>query len=163
MLADPRNESLIAHQWWGNMVTCASWNQFWLNEGFASFLAASYMEHRFGKAEYEKAVSRWRARHDKLKADGKDKPLVFPDWDKSSADDRAVVYQKGAYVLHLLREQLGEDVFWRGLRDYTRKHFGTSVVTQDFQAAMEHASGQSLDAFFDEWVYPSKPQSVPLL
>ena len=162
VLADPRQESLIAHeaahQWWGNMVTCASWNHFWLNEGFANFLAATYMEHRFGKAEYQKSVDRWRARHEKLKVDGKDKPLVFPNWDKPTSDDRAVVYQKGAYVLHLLREKLGEDVFWRGMRDYTRKHFGASVVTQDFQAAMERSSGKQLDAFFDEWVYPKNPR-----
>lgn len=159
VLADPRKGSLIAHeaahQWWGNMVTCHDWNEFWLNEGFANFLAATYMEHRYGKAEYEKAVSRWRSRYERLKADGKDKPLVFPDWNKPTADDRAVVYQKGAYVLHLLRIELGEDIFWRGLRQYTRKHFGSSVTTRDFQAAMELASGRQLDAFFDEWAYPN--------
>ncbi|MEO6364613.1 MAG: M1 family metallopeptidase [Luteimonas sp.] len=162
VLADPRNESLIAHeaahQWWGNMVTCARWNEFWLNEAFANFLAATYMEHRFGKAEYEKSVSRWRVRHQKLKAEGKDKPLLFPDWNKPTSDDRAVVYQKGAYVLHLLRMQLGEDVFWRGIRDYTRKHFGTSVTTRDFQAAMEKSAGKPLDKFFDAWVYSSDPR-----
>lgn len=159
VLADPHNESLIAHeaahQWWGNMVTCARWNEFWLNEAFANFLAATYMEHRFGKVEYEKAVSRWRARHQKLKAEGKDKALVFPDWKKPTSDDRAVVYQKGAYVLHLLRAQLGEDIFWRGIRDYTRTHFGSSVTTRDFQTAMEQSAGKPLDTFFDAWVYSS--------
>uniref|UniRef100_UPI00289E5582 M1 family aminopeptidase n=1 Tax=Stenotrophomonas sp. TaxID=69392 RepID=UPI00289E5582 len=70
-----------------------------------------------------------------------------------SADDRAVVYRKGAYVLHLLRGELGEAVFWRGLRAYTVANDGRSVVTADFQRAMEKAAGHSLQPFFDEWVY----------
>ncbi|MGH8076746.1 MAG: M1 family aminopeptidase, partial [Lysobacter sp.] len=84
---------------------------------------------------------------------GKDRPLVYPDWNTPSGDDRAVVYQKGAYVLHLLREQLGERVFWRGIRAYTRANFGRSVVTADFQVAMERAAGRPLTQFFHEWVY----------
>ncbi|RDZ27809.1 M1 family metallopeptidase [Lysobacter silvisoli] len=161
VLGDRRDESLIAHetahQWWGNLVTCRDWTQFWLNEGFANFLAASYMEQRFGRDEYLKQVDGWRRRYERLKEAGKDKPLVFPDWDKPSGDDRAVVYQKGAYVLHLLREDLGEAAFWNGLREYTRAHRGASVTSQDFQRAMEQASGRDLSAFFANWVYPAAP------
>ena len=165
VLADRRDESLIAHeaahQWWGNLITCREWTHFWLNEGFANFLAASYMEQRFGRDEYLKQVEGWKRRYEKLKETGKDKPLVFADWDKPSADDRAVVYQKGAYVLHLLREELGEAAFWNGLREYTRAHRGTAVVSQDFQRSMELASGRSLSTFFATWVYPSATATAP--
>lgn len=161
VLADRRDESLIAHeaahQWWGNLVTCRDWGHFWLNEGFANFLAATYMEQRFGREDYLKQVEGWKRRYEKLKETGKDKPLVFPDWDKPSGDDRAVVYQKGAYVLHLLREELGDALFWHGLREYTRAHRGSAVVSQDFQRSMEQVSGRDLSAFFATWVYPAAP------
>jgi aminopeptidase N len=64
-----------------------------------------------------------------------------------------LVYQKGAYVLHLLRERLGERLFWKGIRQYTRKYFGKSVTTADFQTEMERATGKNLSDFFSQWVY----------
>ena len=84
---------------------------------------------------------------------GKDRSLVFPDWNRPTADDRTLVYDKGAYVVHLLREELGEQVFWKGMRQYTQKYFGKSVVTSDFQREMERASKKDLKDFFDKWVY----------
>lgn len=142
-----------AHQWWGNRVTCASWEHFWLNEGMANFMTAAYLQQAQGEAAYQAQVQGWRARLDALRGKGADHALVYASWDAPSADDRAVVYRKGAYVLHLLRGELGEAAFWRGLRDYTRAHDGRSVVTADFQRAMEKAAGRSLQQFFDEWVY----------
>jgi aminopeptidase N len=88
---------------------------------------------------------------------GHDRSLVFPDWNRPTAADRTLVYRKGAYVLHLLREELGERAFWDGLRRYTRTYFGTSVTTEDFQHAMEQSSGRDLAAFFAKWVYLTKP------
>ncbi|WP_223807349.1 M1 family metallopeptidase [Montanilutibacter psychrotolerans] len=157
VLAAQERQTLIAHeaahQWWGNLVTCRDWTHFWLNEGFATFLAATWMQQRFGDRAYEEAVARWRARVEKLDADGRDRALVFADWSAPTGDDRAVVYTKGAYVLHLLRTELGEAAFWKGIGDYTRKHQGGSVVTRDFQQAMEASSGRDLSAFFERWVY----------
>jgi aminopeptidase N len=156
VLEKPENESLIAHelahQWWGNMVTCRDWGHFWLNEGFANFMAAAYMQHRFGDTAYRERVDAWKRRVEKLRESGKDHALVYAAWNKPSADDRAVVYQKGAYVLHLLREELGERAFWRGIRAYTRAYYGHSVVTADFRTAMERASGRDLAGFFARWV-----------
>jgi aminopeptidase N len=143
----------FAHQWWGNMVTCRDWNHFWLNEGIATFIAAAYMEHRFGREVYLREIEGYRASYEKVKAKGKDKSLVFPDWLHPTSDDRTLVYDKGAYVMHLLREEMGERVFWNGLRIFTRRHFGKSVVTTDFVAAMEEAQGKSLKEFFAKWVY----------
>jgi aminopeptidase N len=143
----------LAHQWWGNMVTCADWTHFWLNEGFATFMAAAYSEHRFGRSAYERALESSSARYEKVRAAGHDRSLVFPEWNRPSADDRTLVYHKGAYALHLLRQTLGESFFWSGIRDYTRAHFGRSVTTADFQRAMEQASGRNLSEFFSRWIY----------
>jgi aminopeptidase N len=156
VLEDATAEALIAHevahQWWGNMVTCRDWNHFWLNEGFASFMAAAYLQHRFGEEEYRKQVDGWRRRLDKLREAGTDRPMVFTRWVEPSADDRAVIYQKGAYILHLLRGELGERAFWGGIQAYTRAHYGRSVTTVDFQRAMERFSGRDLSTFFAHWV-----------
>jgi aminopeptidase N len=143
----------LAHQWWGNQVTCRDWTHFWLNEGFATFMAAAYIEHRDGRDAYLQVIDKVRARYEAVRAAGHDRPLVFPKWERPTADDRAIVYQKGAYVLHRLRETLGDDAFWTGIRHYTRTYFGKSVTSTDFQAAMEASSGRSLSAFFAEWVY----------
>jgi aminopeptidase N len=143
----------LAHQWWGNMVTCRDWNHFWLNEGMASFMASAYRERRFGKQAYLRDIEEYRKNYEKVRDAGKDRSLVFPDWLHPTAADRTLVYDKGAYVLHLLRQELGEQTFWSGIRQYTRKYFGKSAVTADFQRAMEQASGRKLDHFFSHWVY----------
>lgn len=157
VLDDPAQLALMAHeaahQWWGNRVTCAGWEHFWLNEGMANFMTAAWLQHAQGEVAYQTMVESWRKRVMALREKGADRALVYPDWNKPTADDRAVVYQKGAYVLHRLRQELGEEIFWRGLRDYTQANEGESVVTADFQKAMEQAAGRSLQAFFDAWVY----------
>jgi aminopeptidase N len=157
VMADPSAIGLIAHelahQWWGNMVTCHAWTEFWLNEGFATFMAAAYREQRFGRDVYVKDVASMKARYEQVRERGNDRPLVFPSWDRPTADDRTLVYQKGAYVLHELRELVGDAMFWAGIRRYTTEHFGKSVTTTDFQTAMEQASSMDLRPFFDRWVY----------
>lgn len=143
----------LAHQWWGNMVTCRDWNHFWLNEGIATFMAAAYKERRFGRSEYLREIEANRVNYEKVRDAGKDRSLVFPDWLHPTDEDRTLVYDKGAYVLHLLREELGERAFWHGVRQYTRMYFGKSVTTPEFQRAMEQASGKNLMGFFSKWVY----------
>lgn len=157
VLADPSRVGLIAHefahQWWGNAVTCEDWTHFWLNEGLATFMAAAYRERRLGRDAYLRDVEGWRERYERVKAAGRDRSLVFPDWNHPTSDDRALVYQKGALALHELRDDVGDRAFWAGLRLYTRGHFGKSVRTADFQMAMEMAAHRNLTAFFNEWVY----------
>lgn len=151
VLADATAEGLIAHeiahQWWGVSVTCRDWGHFWLNEGFATFMTAVYLGERHGAPHYIEQVNKWKARLEKLKTAGTDHPLVYATWSKPTADDRAVVYQKGAYVLHLLRLEMGEAAFWRGIRRYTRAHAGRSVDTGDFEEVMTAAAGRDLSAF----------------
>jgi aminopeptidase N len=156
VLKDPTKKGLmaheVAHQWWGNAVTCKEWNHFWLNEGFATFMAAAYLQHRFGEDVYAAQVERWKKRLEKLRADGKDHGLVYEEWTKPSGDDRAVVYQKGAFVLHQLRLELGEKVFWDAIKAYTQQYYGKSVTTNDFKQAIEKASRRNLSAFYSKWV-----------
>jgi aminopeptidase N len=156
VLADPEAIWLgaheAAHQWWGNGLTNRSWRHFWLNEGIASFMTTAYLEHRFGRAAYDEQIAAARTKYDALRAQGLDKPLVFPDWDHPTAADRSLVYDKGTLVLHELRKLLGEERFWKGLKHYTRKHWGQSVETADFKRAMEEGSGADLSAFFRQWV-----------
>jgi aminopeptidase N len=144
-----------AHQWWGNSVTNATFGHFWLNEGIGTFMTAAYLEHRVGRAEYMRQIDAAKTKYEALRAAGKDRPLVFDAWNNASADDRSIVYDKGAYVVHLLREQLGETAFWAGIARYTQRHWGQSATTEDFRAAMEDASGRDLAAFFARWVYGS--------
>jgi aminopeptidase N len=143
----------FAHQWWGNMVTNRDWTHFWLNEGIATFMTAAYAEHRFGREEYLAEIEKSKMRYEKVRDAGKDKSLVFPDWNRPTREDRVLVYQKGAYATHLLREEMGDAAFWKGLKDYTQKYWGKSVTTGDFQRAMEKSSGKDLSAFFNKWIY----------
>jgi len=146
----------LAHQWWGNTVTCRAWTEFWLNEGFATFMAAAYREHRFGREVYLQDIASLRERYKQVVDRGHDGPLVFASWARPTADDRTLVYQKGALLLHELRELLGDERFWLGIRQYTRKYAGKAVTTADFQAAMEEASARDLREFFTQWAYPGR-------
>ena len=144
----------LSHQWWGNSITNHRWTEFWLNEGLASFMNAAYFEHRYGQDEYLKHINAARSMVEKIRAEGNDKPLIFPDWNAPTASDRSLAYDKGAYVIHLLRAELGEAAFWAGIKRYTQLNWGKAVKTDDFVTAMEAASGKKLTAFFAEWVYP---------
>jgi aminopeptidase N len=142
----------LSHQWWGNGVTNASWRQMWLNEGIATFMTAAYLEHRFGRGAYLQEVNAAKASYEKIKQAGADKALVFSSWDAPTAQDRSLVYDKGSYFVHLLRELMGETAFWLGLKDFTRAYWGASVTSTDFQATMQRASPVDLSALFDQWV-----------
>jgi aminopeptidase N len=144
----------LAHQWWGDVVTNRDWTHFWLNEGFATFMASAYRERSEGREAYLKDVDGWRRRVEQLRAAGHDRPLVFADWNRPTADDRAVVYQKGALALHELRGQLGDAAFWTAVRAYTTAYAGQAVRSADLQRAFEASSGRTLAAFFHEWVRP---------
>jgi aminopeptidase N len=157
VLGNPQEDWVIAHelahQWWGNLVTCADWNEFWLNEGITTFMVAAWKEHRWGRASYDREMDLARQRVDAAATAGTSVPLTSPGPFPSLSARRAIAYSKGALFMDRLRRELGEQKFWAGLRSFTRSYAGTTVVSRDFQRAFERASGRDLGALFDEWVY----------
>lgn len=143
----------LAHQWWGNLVTCATWKDFWLNEGIAVYMTAAWKEHQYGQDAYEAELDVARRRVAEIRRSGWDKPLAFEGAYPSIGIRRAVQYSKGALFMEHLRSVLGEDAFWEGLRSYTRAHAGGTVTSIDLERAMEKASGRDLSGIFAEWVF----------
>jgi aminopeptidase N len=157
ILTDPSDDWAIAHelahQWWGNLVTCADWNEFWLNEGLATFMVAAWKEHRWGRASYDREIELARQRAAAAARSVGDVKLTFPGPYPSLAVRRGIQYSKGALFLDRLRREVGDRAFWNGLRAFTREHARSTVVSRDFQRALEHASGRDLQLLFREWVY----------
>ncbi|TDW61601.1 peptidase M1-like protein [Novosphingobium sp. PhB55] len=143
----------LAHQWWGNLVTCATLQDFWLNEGITTFMTAAWKEHRYGRAAYDAELDVARGRWEKARAKGFDKPLAWGGRYPSLGTRRAVQYSKGALFMDHLRVTLGDAAFWSGLRRYTRAHAGRTVTSIDFERAMEDASGRDLRQVFADWVF----------
>lgn len=143
----------MSHQWWGNLITCETWQDFWLNEGFATFMTAAWKQHRFGESAYQAELDVARRRVKRAGELGFDKPLAWGGKYPSLGLRRAIQYSKGALFLDHLRTELGEDSFWKGIRLYTRRYAGKSVTSHDFEAAMAEASGRDLSPIFREWVY----------
>jgi aminopeptidase N len=156
-LQDPKEDWLIAHelahQWWGNLVTCESWTDFWLNEGITTFMVAAWKEHRWGRAAYDREMELGRARVARVREKGLDVPLTHEGEYPSLAARRAITYSKGALFMDALRRELGEEAFWTGLRRFTRQYAGRSATSRDFQRAYEESSGRDLSDLFGKWVF----------
>jgi aminopeptidase N len=141
----------LGHQWFGDLVTCKDWGDIWLNEGFATFMETVWTESHFGKdqADYE----RWLAARGWFEqANLYAKPIVRHDFNDSGEFD-GNAYTKGGWVLYMLRHQLGEDVFYRGLKHYLEANRGKNVVTADLAKAMEEVTHTIVDQFFSQWLY----------
>jgi len=140
----------LAHSWWGNDVTCASWKHIWLNEGFARYAEALWYEHRNGSDAlrgYMNSINRpvaWNA----------ERLFVQDTTDARNIFD-LIVYDKGAWVLHMLRGLVGDDVFYEILRSYRGEYSGGCAGTADFQKVCETVSGQNLNWYFTQWIYGS--------
>ena len=143
----------LAHQYWGNLLTCVDWSEFWLNEGLTTFMAAAWKQHRWGEASYERELETARTRWLAAREAGWDRPLAFAGRYPDLRTRRAIQYSKGALFFVELRRLLGDDAFWQGLRSYTRMHAGGTVESSDLQRAFEAASGRDLASLFADWVY----------
>lgn len=144
----------LAHQWYGVGLPCADWSDYWLSAGMSTFMADAFLEKRFGKARYEKEIERSRGLFEAIQSDGKDRPLSWGDWQTPQQAMGDLPYYKGVVVLDLLRRELGDEVFWRGLHRYTSQNWGKRVTTDNLEAAMDAASGKAknLTKFFERWV-----------
>jgi aminopeptidase N len=141
----------LAHQWFGDLVTCKDWGDIWLNEGFATFMETVWAESHFGKdtADYD----RWEAAHQWFAMRSLyEKPIVRYNFEESEEFD-GNAYGKGGWVLYMLRRQLGEDAFYAGLKHYLEVNRGKNVMTSDLTKAIEEATHTNVDAFFQQWIY----------
>jgi aminopeptidase N len=148
----------LAHQWWGDSVTPADWDDLWLSEGFATYFHGLFLEGLGGQGALREHMARAASTVKETSAKGP-KAVVDPGVAEPSAKLSAFTYQKGAWVLHMLRRTLGDETFFRALRRYYAAHAGATATTDDFRHALEAASGRGLAPFFQQWVYrPGLPE-----
>jgi aminopeptidase N len=143
----------LAHQWFGDYLTCRTWSEAWLNEGFATFFEQVWREKHLGPDEYAYGVKADLAAYVGEAHGRYRRPIVCQDYDAPLDLFDRHLYEKGALVLHALRVEVGDDAFWRGIRRYVRANAGGVVETRDLQRAMEEESGRSLARFFDQAVH----------
>ena len=140
-----------AHQWFGDAVTEREWAHAWLSEGFATFFAALWNQHAHGEAAYRAELT--QIRRQIIAASVASQRAVI---DSIETDPNRLLnentYQKGGFVLHMLRTQLGDSAFFGGLRAYFAEHRHGNAMTQDLQRALERSSGRELGWFFDQWL-----------
>ena len=153
--SDPLVSHELAHQWFGDLLTCRDWAHAWLNEGFATFFEGVWREADLGYDEYLYDVFGWVTDYLEEDADRYRRPIVCNTFrDPIEIFDRHL-YQKGAAVLHMLRGELGDARFWRSIRRYVERNARRNVETIDLVRAVEDATGRNLRAFFDQWIFTS--------
>ena len=144
----------LAHQWFGDYLTCRSWSDIWLNESFATYFQAMWDEHHLGhddflfldvKGNQDQYYVAWKA--------GNRRPIVTKNYANPDSVFDTYAYPRGGAVLHMLRTWLGEDNWWRAINHYLTKYANQPVDTEQFRIAIEESTGQSMDWFFDEWLY----------
>jgi len=141
----------LTHQWFGDLVTCKDWTNTWLNEGFATFGANLWEEHEYGvdasAYRYWRDQNNWMPSKEYFPV-----PIVTRDIN-DSVEYVGNVYDKGGWVLNMLRKQLGDDAFFRALKHYLEANRLQNVVTADLVKAIEESTGTNVDPFFDQWIF----------
>jgi aminopeptidase N len=142
----------IAHQWFGDMATEADFSHLWLSEGFATYMTMYYMEKKYGQDSANRLLAQDRQQ---VIAFAARKPRPVVDSAVSTYMDllNANSYQKGSWVLHMLRKELGDDIFWKGIKLYYTTYAGKNAISGDLQKVMEQVSGKKLGQFFYQWLY----------
>jgi len=142
----------IAHQWFGDSVTESTWSDLWLSEGFATYFAGLFIQREDGEEAFQAYMKNAGEAYLNYA-----KRTETPLHDTETEDLFKLLnpnnYQKGAWVLHMLRSELGDKAFFNGIRDYYTAHRDSTASTEDLRAALEKASGKDLRAFFKRWVY----------
>ena len=144
----------VAHQWFGNCVTEYDWDDVWLSEGFATYFTLMFREHAYGRDDFVNGLNdAKRLVYNHYKTD-KESSIVHNNLrDMKDVLTYSLQYQKGAWVLHMLRNYVGEDNFRKGIRNYYKKYYNSTTTTNQFKTEMEVVSGMNLDTFFDQWLY----------
>ncbi|MCP4231208.1 MAG: M1 family metallopeptidase, partial [bacterium] len=138
----------LGHQWWGDNVTCGTWMDIWLNEGFATYSDAMYNEHENGEISFQNRMSQFAGEYF-TEDSGSRFPIYDPDYMWG-----ATVYEKGAWILHMLRNEMDSDTqFYNALKYYRAQHEPDIAVTAQLVDDIEAFTGEDWDWFFDQWVY----------
>lgn len=157
VLPDWTNETLVAHelahQWFGDLVTCREWGHGWLNEGFATYFEAIWIEHAEGEDAFRYKLWEDAQRYMNEDRDRYRRPIVTRTYRQPIDVFDMHLYPKGGWVLHMLRAQLGDAAWKRALNHYLIRHREGTVLTHDLQRAIEEATGRNVDKFFDQWIY----------
>jgi aminopeptidase N len=161
-VGSPGVESLmaheIAHQWFGDDATETQWQHLWLSEGFATYMTHCYLENKYGQDTLKKGMQK-----DREQTIGFEKKRMTPVVDPSIKEDYMQLlnpnsYQKGSWVLHMLRRRIGDELFWKGIAKYYATYRRKNASSADFEKVMEDVSGQDLSAFFHQWIFtPGHP------
>ncbi len=151
----------LAHQWFGNYVTCEDWSHLWLNEGFATYYTHLYEGEKLGRDAllyglYRDAQQRILTRAEDTR------PIVWNRYRNAGEQFDYRAYPKGSWVLHMLRSQLGEDLFRQAVQTYLQRHALSTVTTPDLQRTFEQVSGRTWERFFDQWVYHGRFPDVKI-
>jgi aminopeptidase N len=142
----------IAHQWFGNSVTEKEWHHIWLSEGFATYLAAVYREKNYGEENLAEIMKSARERVVRS-FDRSPGPVIDTTINNLMSLLSTNSYQKGAWVLHMLRYEVGEEKFWKGMRLFYERYRNSNAITDDFRMCMEEVTGGELESFFHQWLY----------
>ena len=141
-----------AHQWFGDLMTCRSWSNAWLNEGFATYFTALYEEHASGEDEF--TYQMMNNHNTVIAADKRERrPTVYNRYNDPVDLFSPYIYPRGASVLHMLRGIVGKDLFFKAIKYYVDKYKFHNVDSHDFENAVQEATGYNLYWFFDEWLY----------
>ncbi len=141
----------LAHQWFGDLVTCKDWSHLWLNEGFATYYETLWQAHRHGRDNM--VYELWQRARDITAMAGDTQPIVRRTYGDPGEMFGYLVYPKAGWVLHMLRCQLGDDLYRQCIKTYLQRHLNGNVVTDDLRSVVEELSGRSFDQFFDQWLY----------
>jgi len=143
----------LAHQWFGDLLTCRDWSHGWLNEGFATYFEALFTEHHKGIDEFRYELYQNAQIYMGEDANRYRRPIVHNVYHEPIDLFDRHLYEKGSLVLHMVRTVLGDALWWKAIRHYVQKHRSTNVTTPDLQRAIEVATGRNIDWLFDEFVY----------
>ena len=142
----------IAHQWFGDSVTERDWDDVWLSEGFATYFALLFTEHDEGRDAFVDGLRRSRAQVLQLEQKFPNAPVVHHNLDDMTRVLNGLIYQKGGWVLHMLRAEVGTEHFWTAIREYYRRYRDQNASTADLRAIFEQVSGKDLGWFFAQWL-----------
>ncbi|MFN0727906.1 M1 family metallopeptidase [Polaribacter gochangensis] len=150
----------IAHQWFGNAVTEYDWDDIWLSEGFATYFTLLFIEHEYGRDEFVEGLKSSQIRVDDFYQKNPKYTIIHDNLKDMKDVTSSQTYQKGSWILHMLRGMIGTDTFWKGIKTYYKEHQDLNATTADFKRVMEEVSGRDLTVFFEQWLY--KPGTLNL-